>query len=297
MSFHDSTKWVDQINEKLIDLLNQNTPKHKFKDVIEYSLLPAGKLFRPLLVLNTAKDLGNVIEDHLTLAAAIEMHHTYTLIHDDLPAMDNDDERRGRPSCHIKFTEYDAILAGDSLLALSFGALSELESHCQIILKKMYEFTGAKGLILGQVKDLAKENHSIKDILEIHELKTARLIQLSLIGSAIISNKQDLIPEFEELGKYIGINFQLLDDLCELTEVQSGHELDINPFLKFDSNELFQIILDNNDKSEVLFDKLDANNLHVFYKSYYDKMKKVISLGKETIIKQTDISELELSKL
>ena len=203
MNFNDPSQWVNHINKKLIDLLNQNTPKHEFKNVIEYSLLPAGKLFRPLLVLNAAKDLNRITEDHLTFAAAIEMHHTYTLIHDDLPAMDDDDERRGRPSCHIKFTEHDAILAGDALLAISFGALSELSSHCQILLKKMYEYTGAQGLILGQVKDLAKENDSIENILEIHELKTARLIQLSLVGSAIICNKQDLINDLEDLGKYM----------------------------------------------------------------------------------------------
>lgn len=297
MNFNDPSQWVNHINKKLLDLLNQNTPKHEFKNVIEYSLLPAGKLFRPLLVLNAAKDLNRITEDHLTFAAAIEMHHTYTLIHDDLPAMDDDDERRGRPSCHIKFTEHDAILAGDALLAISFGALSELSSHCQILLKKMYEYTGAQGLILGQVKDLAKENDSIENILEIHELKTARLIQLSLVGSAIICNKQDLINDLEDLGKYIGINFQLLDDLCELTEIQTGHELDINPFLKFDSKKLFQIILENNEKSKALFNKLQADNLHLFYKSYYNKMKDVINSGKGLIIKQTNISDLELSKL
>lgn len=200
--------------------------------VMDYAVFPAGKLFRPKLVEALALDLTKIVsEDHLHLAAAIELHHAYTLVHDDLPAMDNDLMRRGKPSTHAHFGEWKAILGGDALLIASFGELSNINhKNFKDIHKLMTWTTGAKGLIEGQFRDLGADGN----IIRIHELKTARLIQLATLGSYLLTDQQTLKGkiEFLRLGREIGVSFQLLDDLSELTEKEvSPHEMTINPFL------------------------------------------------------------------
>lgn len=200
--------------------------------VMDYAVFPAGKMFRPKLVEALALDLTNkVSEDHLHLAASIELHHAYTLVHDDLPAMDNDLVRRGKPSTHAHFGEWKAILAGDALLIASFNELSHINhKNFKAIHKLMTWTTGAKGLIEGQFRDLGADG----DIIRIHELKTARLIQLATLGTYLLDDKQTLrgTIEFLRLGREIGVSFQLLDDLSELTEKDvSPHEKAINPFI------------------------------------------------------------------
>jgi geranylgeranyl pyrophosphate synthase len=211
-------------------------------EVMDYAVFPAGKLFRPKLVEAIALDLiHNVSPDHLHLAAAIELHHAYTLVHDDLPSMDNDLMRRGKASTHAHFGEWKAILGGDALLIASFNELARINhKNFKDIMKLMTWTTGAKGLIEGQFRDLGAD----KNIIRIHELKTARLIQLATLGSYLLSDKQNLRGkiEFLRLGREIGVSFQLLDDLSELAEENvSPHEKVINPFisnLEFALNEL-----------------------------------------------------------
>lgn len=206
-------------------------------EVMDYAVFPAGKLFRPKLVEALALDLNQkVSQDHLHLASAIELHHAYTLVHDDLPSMDNDFIRRGKPATHAKFGEWKAILAGDALLIASFAELSNIKHQN---FKKLHRImgwtTGAKGLIEGQFLDLGADGKvPIKKIIRIHELKTARLIQLATLGSYYLTEVQNLrgTIEFMRLGREIGVSFQLLDDLSELSENEvSEHEKSINPFL------------------------------------------------------------------
>lgn len=217
--------------------LSQSGHHPELLSVMDYAVLPAGKLFRPRLVEALALDLNHALtDDHLHLAAAIELHHAYTLVHDDLPAMDNDLIRRGKPSTHAQFGEWKAILAGDALLIASFQELMNIESlHIREIHKLMTWATGAKGLIEGQFRDLAADGKvSIQDVIRIHELKTARLIQLATLGSYLLSHKINLRGkiEFLRLGREIGVSFQLLDDLSDLTEKEvSIHEKAINPFI------------------------------------------------------------------
>jgi geranylgeranyl pyrophosphate synthase len=211
-------------------------------EVMDYAVFPAGKLFRPKLVEAIALDLTHKLSpDHLHLAAAIELHHAYTLVHDDLPSMDNDLMRRGKASTHAHFGEWKAILGGDALLIASFNELARINhKNFKDIMKLMTWTTGAKGLIEGQFRDLGAD----KNIIRIHELKTARLIQLATLGSYLLSEKQTLRGkiEFLRLGREIGVSFQLLDDLSELAEENvSPHEKVINPFisnLEFALNEL-----------------------------------------------------------
>lgn len=222
------------LTESIRKAIDSTVIHPEFREILHYAVLPAGKLFRPRLVEAIALDLsGKLTTDHIHLGCALELHHAYTLVHDDLPAMDNDLVRRGKPSTHVKYGEWKAILAGDALLIASFEELMKIRSEKIRELHRLFSWcTGGKGLILGQYLDLASEGKvSTPEVVRIHELKTARLIQAAVAGSAMIS-KNKFSKNYFRLGREIGVTFQLLDDLGELTEENlSPHEKDINPFL------------------------------------------------------------------
>jgi len=218
--------------------LRKTTNHAELLEVMDYAVLPAGKLFRPRLVEALSKDIGNGLNENLIhLAAAIELHHAYTLVHDDLPAMDNDLIRRGKPSTHAQYGEWKAILAGDALLITSFEELNKVEhKNFKRLLKLMTWATGSRGLIEGQFRDLKADGElSLLDVVRVHELKTARLIQLATLGTYFLTQEINLrgTIEFFRLGREIGVSFQLLDDLSELAEADvSEHEKKINPFIQ-----------------------------------------------------------------
>ena len=277
-------KWLQSINEKLAFSLSEMIKDSQLRERIRYSLLPAGKLFRPLLVHHLASDLGEIKPDHLIFSCSLEFHHCYTLIHDDLPAMDNDDERRGKPSAHIKYSEWEAILTGDSLLGLSFQILAKLETkHLAKILDIYGEKTGSNGLILGQIIDMQAQGRTIEEILRVHELKTAALMQLALIGSALISDREDLIDSLDRLGLRLGQNFQLLDDLCELTDDIQGHELQANPFLHFDPQELLNTVQGFHTEINALCQEMKLESLRSYIKSFEKNVYSKLEAGKASI--------------
>lgn len=230
---------ITNLEQKIKDKIFPLLPDHPFREVILYSMFPAGKLFRPNLCLALAKDKGHLNEDHINIAAAIEAHHVYSLIHDDLPAMDNDDYRRGRLSSHKKFNEALAILAGDSLLNISYQLLAQCSQAEQLILR-FAQYCGPTGLILGQVLDLTDSEKNFKEVLRIHELKTSRLIQAALVLTSMASDNNIAInkslDEIDAFGKNLGIAFQLIDDYLDLNSSLSEHEKQINPFCN-DKNE------------------------------------------------------------
>lgn len=287
------TKWQDDIHQHLLNTLNEILPEHDFREVIRYSVLPAGKLFRPLLVYSLAQDLGEITHDHKNFAVSLELHHTYTLIHDDLPAMDDDDERRGRPASHIKFNEWKAILAGDALINLSYEVLANIVSAQLKDLLKLYSiYMGPKGLILGQVMDLGAENQTMDKILKIHELKTARLIQLALQGANLLSQNQMKDEQIKDFGLTLGIQFQLLDDLCELTEPVNEHEKEINPFLHFETQKIIAILRDNNEKLRHFVEENKLQNLKEYINLYLNKISETLSTGEKELnmnLKSIDI--------
>lgn len=235
------------LEENIAIHLRQNSPHHEFTEMLEYAVLPAGKLFRPKLALakvadilgpeKTLKLLQNPQSPLSLTLSSLEIHHAYTLVHDDLPCMDDDDERRGRPSLHKKYGQWQAVLAGDALLHMSHSLLEKTDSATKSLLPKIFNWAlGAKGLILGQVYDLEGTiNKDFPSLLRTHTLKTGRLIQTSLCAGSILANKSDyrtLITNLK-LGEALGICFQLLDDLSEGTEKLNTHEIEVNPFLKF----------------------------------------------------------------
>ena len=187
---------------------------------MRYSLLAGGKRIRPVLTLATAQALGRAPDEFLPLAAAIEMIHTYSLIHDDLPAMDDDDLRRGKPTCHVAFGEDVAILAGDGLFAEALGlALTEQAGAPEYLLAAIREVVsaaGVRGMVGGQFLDVA--GHPAVDVRHLHELKTGALIAASVGAVLVLEGLHGpaTIP-YRRFAAELGVVFQIVDDILDVT--------------------------------------------------------------------------------
>lgn len=195
------------------------------KDAISYSILDGGKRLRPLLVYTLGLDLALDLNDLDAAALAVEYIHTYSLIHDDLPAMDDDAMRRGKASCHIKFGEATAILAGDCLQNLAFGILSKecrLTSKQQLqMLQTLHSTTGADGLVGGQILDLGLEklNKTPNNIEKLHLLKTAKLFEACIAMPCIVANLDtNTRLKLQKIGINLGIAFQIQDDIADFDQ-------------------------------------------------------------------------------
>jgi geranylgeranyl diphosphate synthase type II len=192
----------------------------RLEEAMRYSLLAGGKRIRPVLALATAEALGRPPADVLPVAAAIEMIHTYSLIHDDLPAMDDDELRRGKPTCHVAFGEDVAILAGDGLFAEALRiALTEQRGEPANVLAAVSEIVraaGVGGMVGGQYLDVAAESGT--ELRHLHELKTGALIAAS-VGSILVLegvNGPATIP-FRRFAAELGVVFQIVDDILDVT--------------------------------------------------------------------------------
>lgn len=189
---------------------------------MRYSLLAPGKRLRPMLTLMAAEACGSDRRKPMPAACAVEMIHTYSLIHDDLPAMDDDDMRRGRPTCHIKFGEANAILAGDALLAFAFEVLATLECPPVTVVRCCAELAKAAGpesLVGGQADDLAGEfaQAGLTQLEAIHRRKTGAMFLVSLrLGGLVADASPDLLNGLTEYGRNLGLAFQIIDDLLDV---------------------------------------------------------------------------------
>lgn len=214
-----------EVFERLVsatfEIYPQGVGAQRLHQAIKYSIFSGGKRFRPLLSFASAKSLGIPFEDVRPWAVALEWIHTYSLIHDDLPSMDNDDLRRGVPTVHKKFDEATALLAGDALLTESFGLVAKSYSHLPQLSKLILilsERAGVQGMISGQANDFFTDlkNISVDEILGIHKLKTGALISAACAGPALISNQtEELVKIFTEIGFDLGLLFQLKDDILD----------------------------------------------------------------------------------
>lgn len=187
----------------------------QFWESMFYSLLSDGKRFRPILSMLTARAFKKPFESVLPLAAAVELIHTYSLIHDDLPLMDNDDLRRGRPTNHKVYGEAIALLAGDSLLTVAFSVLAQSPSPRAVqAVYLLSEAAGPRGMVGGQVLDIQAQSPNLESLLEIHKRKTGALIQVSVEAAAVLCGatpeQQEALAEY---GAHLGLAFQLADDL------------------------------------------------------------------------------------
>ena len=201
-----------------------NTPERRVVEAMRYSALAGGKCLRPFLVLQSAALFGVERSKALRVAVALEMVHCYSLIHDDLPAMDNDDMRRGQPTCHKKFDEATAILAGDGLLTRAFGVIASDEClfepavRCQLI-AELSKAAGMSGMIGGQMLDILAEgmdDTDLPEIIRLQQMKTGRLFSFAceagaIMGKASYEDRQVL----KSYARDIGLAFQITDDILD----------------------------------------------------------------------------------
>lgn len=261
------TMWIDTTREHLREQIKYNLlrclPKGDdfYNEIYRYAVLPGGKLFRPTLAMAVAVDHGLETDklsprsNHSLLASFLELHHAYTLVHDDLPCMDDDDYRRGRPSLHRKFSEWQALLIGDGLQSAGHYLISQIDGEEASTIQRIATWAlGPKGLIRGQFMDLSArfsgiENSGLNYIVEVHKQKTGRMIQLSLSCSCLLlyhlppAERRKLARDMWRLGESLGLIFQLLDDLSELAEdIPDKREVAINPWVQNYSPELISLL-------------------------------------------------------
>ena len=219
-----SLSFLSECKEKVFNRIDALLPDtNKIASSMRYSALADSKCIRAGLIFasgNLNKEISN--SALIDMAASIELMHTYSLIHDDLPSMDNDEMRRGQASSHVKFNEATAILTGDALQALAYENIvssPEITQSQKIAsIKALSNACGHEGMILGQQYDLDAENNGYKDIKKIHELKTGRLIRVAITMPHLGNNNQkNQLEVLDEVGKDLGLAFQIIDDVLEVS--------------------------------------------------------------------------------
>lgn len=213
--------YLDEINSALKEYLP--TADDVVSQAMRYSVENGGKRIRPALLLEFCRVCGGDYKKAVPFACALEMIHTYSLIHDDLPCMDNDDFRRGKPSCHIAFGEEYALLAGDALLTLAFETAMKSNLSAEITVKAAKELAkaaGVMGMVGGQVLDLQNEGKKVgvSDLQKTDELKTGELIRAACVLGCVCAGADDKkIAAAEKYAHDIGIAFQIVDDILDVT--------------------------------------------------------------------------------
>ncbi len=197
------------------------------EEAMRYSLLAGGKRIRPVLALATAKAVGTAPGSVLALGAALELIHTYSLIHDDLPAMDDDDLRRGRPTCHVAYGVDVAILAGDALYAEAFSHLLTAQAgpaeRVLAAARELAAATGVDGMVGGQYLDVSGAAETPEDLRRLHALKTGRLIGAAVICPLLLAGVDDArLEPWRRFAAEIGVLFQIVDDILDVTGTDEG---------------------------------------------------------------------------
>lgn len=217
---------IELINAALESKLKTSERPDRLLQAMTYSLMAGGKRFRSVLCVAAAEAVGGDLEDVLPAACALEMVHTYSLIHDDLPAMDDDALRRGQPTCHKAFDEATAILAGDALLTLAFQTLSSIAAGSDQqavkwlrVIQLISHAAGYCGMIQGQMLDIASEGSqlTLNELKSLHRLKTGALIEVSSrCGAELVDANSSQIQLLESYAQYIGLAFQVTDDILNV---------------------------------------------------------------------------------
>ena len=211
---------IEEVNVRLKEILSQYRPG-LVKEAMTYSVMAGGKRLRPLLFIQTLRAYNVDYHKYIDIACASEMIHTYSLIHDDLPGMDNDDLRRGKPTCHKQFDEATAILAGDALLNESMNVILKMNLDDSLkvkVLGYLYHASGLGGMIYGQQQDMYFENHtaSLEELQAIHHDKTGALISVPMKIAGLIAKEEDA-DALEGIGFKLGLAFQIQDDILDVT--------------------------------------------------------------------------------
>jgi geranylgeranyl diphosphate synthase type II len=212
-----------RIDQALDGFLPPVTRAGRLAEAMRYSVMAGGKRLRPNLCLAAAEAVGGDSGDAMAAACALEMIHTYSLIHDDLPAMDNDRLRRGRPTCHIAFDEATAILAGDALLTLAFEVVAvhspgPVERRTEVV-RLLASAAGPAGMVGGQMLDMLSEGRALDqtELEGLHRLKTGALIEASLACGAVLAGGSGAqLDTLHEYGRLLGLAFQVTDDILNV---------------------------------------------------------------------------------
>ena len=216
--------FIEENKEKLNTFAKEYIEKLEMpeilKESIKYSLVNDGKKIRPLSFLYLLKYYEIDYSKYFDIALAIELVHTYSLVHDDLPEMDNDDYRWGKLTNHKVFGQDVAVLTGDAMLTLAFEVLSDSDVNPNLkvrLIKQFANYSGAMGMIAGQVYDVKQKNYNVDaDYLRrMHSLKTGRLIELPMDFACLVANKSDDYEEIREFGQQLGIAYQIKDDMLD----------------------------------------------------------------------------------
>lgn len=265
-------------------LAKKDNPQSVIYEAMRYSVFAGGKRLRPILMMNACKICGGDVNEVIPFACAMEMIHTYSLIHDDLPAMDNDDLRRGMPTSHIKFGEATAVLAGDALLNKAFEVVSEYSGDDTRRVMKAINMlavsSGAEGMIGGQIVDMESEGREITlDMLRyLHLNKTGAIIRSACaIGALIGGGSDEQIKAVDEFAKNLGIAFQIQDDILDVT----GDESELGKPVGSDAEE----------KKNTYVGLLGLDKSKELAEEYSDKAKEALALfgdKAEFLIELTD---------
>lgn len=240
-------KYFEKIRKEINEILDKNLPKGKdiLSKAMRYSVFAGGKRLRPILVIATAQMLGTKKEEAILPACAIELIHNFTLIHDDLPCIDNDDYRRGRLTLHKVYNEAIALLAGDALLNIGFGILAKADGALMPsvrikLIEELSEAIGVDGLVGGQVKEIYLRGKNLNPSLieDIYMKKTGALISTAVRIGAIVggANKKEL-SLLTNYGKNIGFAFQIRDDILEFINGETEEKKDEPNYVVFSNLE------------------------------------------------------------
>ena len=216
------SKFAIEFDNFFLKLLPKKKYSQKLHDAMKYSIKVGGKRLRPLFLIEISKIFNVKKIMAFRAAAAIELIHCYSLVHDDLPAMDDDDLRRGHMTCHKKYDDATAILVGDAFQSLAFEILSDKKTHPNAIVRcnlinELSKASGATGMVGGQMLDLdaEKKKLSLSEILMLQKLKTGELFRFSCVAGPILSEQKDL-KHFEKFANKLGLAFQIKDDLLDV---------------------------------------------------------------------------------
>jgi geranylgeranyl diphosphate synthase type II len=215
---------IERLERILTDFYKNEDVPQRLSEAVLYSLMAGGKRIRPVLLLEMLEAFGlSLLPAHFQLAAALEMVHTGSLIHDDLPAMDNDDYRRGKLTNHRQFDEATAVLAGDSLFLDPYYLLARCDLPAEMIVRLVKELSfasGSFGMVAGQMLDMDGEGRTLDllQIEQIHQLKTGRMLTFPFIAAGIIAQQTDeKIGKLRQIGRNFGLAFQIRDDILDVT--------------------------------------------------------------------------------
>ena len=279
------------VKDKMLKSIGNN---NKIEEAMAYSALADSKMIRAGLVFASSETNKNIAKESIiTLSSAVELMHTYSLIHDDIPCMDDDDLRRNQPSSHIKYGEANAVLAGDALQALAYEIIVDdifLSSDDKVnAIKLLSKACGKNGMVFGQYLDIKNENNQNIDIQkldDIHNLKTGKLIECAVMlgqtGSNLESESLNAIRDF---SSKIGLAFQITDDILDVTQIESVLGKNKNSDAK--NNKLTYIDIIGLDEAKVKVNKLTHSALNSLSQSNISNINKLVEMAKYLINRES----------